>query len=204
MLNAVRSRNQGRGYARNGQANGQRFNQGSTSSKRSDWKYKKRFHPLVKGKHPEYSFDEVLEELVKSMEQLELSKADDIINSIYDMEYVDLDAEEPELEISVEPLRADRDAENKQFKEVYKRAMKKWDSRVEALSNNKHKLRSEMLEFCTETMEQKLKQVPNWDNELRRDPICILKKIKKFMTTSDETDWDFFVLWEALSKFINC
>jgi len=121
---------------------------------------------LVKGKHPEYSFDEVLEELVKSMEQLELSKADDIINSIYDMEYVDLDAEGPELEVSVEPLRADRDAENKQFKEVYKRAMKKWDSRVEALSNNKHKLRSKVLEFCTDTMEQKLKQVPNWDNEL--------------------------------------
>ena len=138
------------------------------------------------------------------MEQLELSKADDIINSIYDMEYVDLDAEEPELEVSVEPLRAERDAENERFKEAYKRAMKKWDSRVEALSNNKHKLRSKVLEFCTDTMEQKLKQVPNWDNELRRDPIRILKKIKKFMTTSDETDWDFFVLWEALSKFINC
>ena len=206
MLTAARnhnSRGRGRGNGRNGRANGQRFNQ--ASSKKKDEKSKlKKFHPLVKGKLPEYSFEEVNRELLKSLELSDLEKADDIIDSVRDLSLLDLDVLRPVLEVSTATLRADRDIENERFKEAYKYDLKKWDQRVDALANNKRKLHAKILKFCSETMEEKLERDPEFEGILYRDPIELLKKIKKYMTTSEETDWEFFGLWEALTKLVTC
>ena len=164
----------------------------------------KKFHPQVKGKHPEYSFDEVKKELVKSLELTDLEKADDIIDSIRNMTMLNLDAVRPQIQVSQAATRAQQDIENEQFKEDYKYDMKKWDQRVDALANNKRKAHAKILKFCTATMEQKLEREPDFEDDLYRDPIELLKRIKKFMTTSEETDWEFFVLLEALTKLVNC
>ena len=103
MLSAARSNNTrgrgGRGGGRNGRTSGQRSSDNQTSKKRDEKKMKK-FHPQVKGKHPEYSFDEVKKELVKSLELTDLEKADDIIDSIRNMTMLDLDAVRPQLQVS--------------------------------------------------------------------------------------------------------
>lgn len=82
--------------------------------------------------------------------------------------------------------------------------MKKWDSHVDALANNKRKLHARVLKFCTESMKYKLKQDGEYDTILYRDPIKLLKRIRKCMTTSEETDWEFFVLWEAMKDLVSC
>ena len=208
MLSTARNNNargrRGRGGGRNGRAGSQRSSNDNQSSKKKDEKKIKKFHPQVKGKHPEYSFDEVKKELVKSLELTDLDKADDIINLIRGMTMLDLEAVRPQLQVSAAATRAQQDVENEQFKENWKYDMKKWDQRVDALANNKRKAHAKILKFCSDVMEQKLEREVDYETTLYRDPIELLKRIKKFMTTSEDTDWEFFVLLEALTKFVNC
>ena len=114
----------------------------------------------MKGKLPEYSFEDVHKELVKSLELADLDKADDIIDSVRTLTSLDLDAVRPVLEVSQAATRAEQETENERNKEAYKYNMKKWDQRVDALANNKRKLHAKTLKFCSDTMEEKLKQDP--------------------------------------------
>lgn len=79
----------------------------------------KKFHPLTKGKHPEYSLDEVKEELVLSLELSDIEKADDIVNAVCDMMMLDLTAEQPTLQVSQATTRAQEERENDAFKMIY-------------------------------------------------------------------------------------
>ena len=110
----------------------------------------------------------------------------------------------PVLEVSQAATRAERETENERNKEAYKYDMKKWDQRVDALANNKRKLHAKTLKFCSDAMEEKLERDPDFEGILYRNPIELLKRIKKYMTTSEETDWEFFGLLDALTKLVTC
>ena len=147
MLSAARNNQAcgrgGRG-ARNGRASGQRFNTNNVAKDgKKDFK-KKQFHPQMKGKLPEFSYEEVKKELVKSLELSDMEKSDDIIESVRNETMLDLDAIEPVLQQSVAATRAEREAENDAFKEEWKYKMKKWDSHVKALANNKRKVHAKI------------------------------------------------------------
>ena len=177
---ATRNHNQhgrGRGGRGNGRAGGQRFN---SSSKKKDDKKLKKFHPLIKGKLPEFSFEDVKKELIKSLELTDMEKSDDIIDSVRNMSLLDLAPLRPVLATSNAATRAEREAENEVFKENHRYDMKKWDQRVDALANNKRKLHAKTLKFCSEPMEEKLERDPTFETTLYRDPIELLKKIRKF------------------------
>ena len=208
MLSAARNHNsRGRGGRgrRNGRAGGQR-NGGTTTTngKKKDEKKNKKFHPLQKGKHPDSSFEDVKEELVLSLELSDLDKAEDIIDSTRDVKMIDLEAVKPVLQVSTAATRAQEERENDAFKETYRYEMKRWDSRVDALANNKRKLHAKILKFCSESMKFKLQQDSEYDTVLYRDPIELLKRIRKYMTTSEDTDWEFFTLWEAMKDLMSC
>ena len=201
---AARSQNT-RGRGRGGRG-GRGFNRranGNDADKKVSEKKLKKFSPMVKGKAPEFSFDEVKKELVKALELTSMEKADDVINSVRNMQLVDLDGERPKLKVST--LEGDAaEVEKEQFKEDYKYDMKKWDRRVDALDDNKRKLHAKILKFCSESMEEKLNRESDIDTVLHDDPIALLKRIQKFMTTSEDTDWEYFQLWEALKRLVNC
>jgi hypothetical protein len=120
------------------------------------------------------------------------------------MVLLDLDQLRPVLGFSEATTRVQEERENKALKETYRYDMKKWDSRVDALQNNKRKLHVKVIKFCTETMKFKLQQESDYKATLYNDPIALLQRIKTFMTTSDKTDWEFFTLWESIRKFVNC
>ena len=206
MLTAARNnRGRGRGSS-NGRASQRSFGHGSnTSSKKLDDKSKlKKFHPQIRGRYPEFSFDEVKKELIKSMEAIDLEKADDILDSIRDMQLMDLAVLEPTLTMSTATTRAEREEENERIREEHRIQTKRWESRVDAMANNKRKLHAKIFKFCTKEMVDKLDREPDIETTLYRNPIDLLKRIRKFMETSEETDWEYFGLWEALTKLVNC
>ena len=53
-------------------------------------------------------------------------------------------------------------------------------------------------------MVDKLEREPNFDSELFNDPIKLLETIRKFMTITADTEWEYFGLWQAMSKMVNC
>ena len=207
MLSAARNMNaRGRGGrgGRNGRANAARNASNAPKNKSNQDIKKKQFHPQMKGKLPEHSFDEVKKELVTALELSDMEKSDDIIDSIRNMVMLDLDAIRPQQQQSVAATRAEREAENETFRDEWKYEIKKWDSRVDALANNKRKVHAKTIRFCTEEMKAKLERETDYETILFRNPIELLKRIRKFMTTSEETDWDFFTLWEAMGRLVNC
>ena len=58
--------------------------------------------------------------------------------------------------------------------------------------------------MCTEYMINKLEQEADFDNKLFDDAIELLKRIRKFMTITADTEWEYFGLWEAMSKLFSC
>ncbi|CAJ1940743.1 unnamed protein product, partial [Cylindrotheca closterium] len=53
-------------------------------------------------------------------------------------------------------------------------------------------------------MKDKILQEVDYNEKIEGDPIELLRRINKFMTTSDVTDWEPITLWEALQKWVNC
>ena len=53
-------------------------------------------------------------------------------------------------------------------------------------------------------MKDKLLNEVEYNDKLDGDPNALLKLIKKFMTTSDVTDWEPITLWETFQKWVNC
>lgn len=194
----------GRGPVRQSQRQG---STAVTTNKKKDDKKLKKFHPLSRGKTPEFSFEEVKKELIKALELSTLEKADDIIGSVRNMKMIDLDSIKPVQAVSQltgDANKAAMDAENDRFRETFRYDIKKWDARVEALANNKRKLHAKILKFCSESMEEKLERESDFEADLYDDPIALLTRIQKFMTTSEDTDWEYFELWEALKRLVGC
>ena len=198
--NSARGKNRG---AKNGRYYGPKSGNGGVTPDKKDGKLKK-FHPLIKGITPEHSFEDVKKELVKNLELMTLEKADDIIESVRDMQLLDVEALKPNMKISQLTVAADKEAEKDNFREEYKHENKTWERRLDAMKNNKHKLHAKVLKYCSKEMEQKLERESDYETVLYKDPITLLKRIRKFMTTSEETDYQWFHLWEALQRLMNC
>src|SRR5210317_1533895 len=59
----------------------------------------KKFHPLTRGKTPEYSFKEVKKSLLFKLATMKMDHIDDMIQSVKKMELFDIDGEEPTLQL---------------------------------------------------------------------------------------------------------
>ncbi|CAJ1954950.1 unnamed protein product [Cylindrotheca closterium] len=57
--------------------------------------------------------------------------------------------------------------------------------------------------FITSAMRDKLSNETDWV-ELQADHVKLLKRMKTFMTVTDETEWQHFGLMESLKRFTNC
>ncbi|CAJ1944831.1 unnamed protein product [Cylindrotheca closterium] len=57
--------------------------------------------------------------------------------------------------------------------------------------------------FITQAMRDKLSNETDW-LDLKEDHVMLLKRIKTFMTITDETEWQHFGLMESLKRFTNC
>ncbi|CAJ1962785.1 unnamed protein product, partial [Cylindrotheca closterium] len=57
--------------------------------------------------------------------------------------------------------------------------------------------------FITQAMRDKLSNETDW-LDLKEDHVMLLKRMKTFMTITDETEWQHFGLMESLKRFANC
>ena len=187
-------RSDGRGHRNTNQ------NQRKASSARLQ-----KFHPFSRGQNPDYTFEEVNRALVISLGKKGLESPDDICQAIKQLKVYDFEAEEPQYESSQLTGAAAKKTDQERLNMEFTRALKKWDRRVEHYKTNKRHAHSKIIEdYCTQTMRQKMYQEPDYDTTLNSNPIELLKRIKKFMTCSDDTDWPFFELIEAIRRFVNC
>ncbi|MEM7375827.1 MAG: hypothetical protein AAF587_44975, partial [Bacteroidota bacterium] len=193
----VRFQSTGRGPGRGGRGSfgsGRGYGRFNSQSRRTGPKELK-FHPLIKGKSPEYSFDEVLEKLVMTASTKKMDQSDDVIDSVRLMTPFDIDLLVPVEEEAEEDDETDRIREQERLRDEYWREKKKWDRRKENYNDNRRTMYGIILGMCTEAMKEKLRRESDFQTTLYEDNVQLLERIRKFMTTSDETEWDNFGLW---------
>src|SRR5210317_1130087 len=202
---------QGTGRGSGGRGNGRASSQAGRGFSRTNNKpngknglKEKKLHPLTRGKTPEYSFEEVKKSLLIKLATMKMDHIDDMIQSVKKMELFDIDGEEPTLQLLTDPNIPDRDARNQEIRADYTVDRKEWRARKIAFENNKRYVYGKVMAMCTEYMIDKLEREADFDNKLFDDPIELLKRIRKFMTITADTEWEYFGLWEAMSKLFSC
>ena len=70
--------------------------------------------------------------------------------------------------------------------------MKQWNEWKKDYESNLMNLHATIVKFCSSTMREKLEREADWETDLFEDPIKLLKRIKRFMLTSDEPEWEQF------------
>ena len=194
----------GRGNGRASSHAGRGFSRTNNKPSGKNGLKEKKFHPLTRGKTPEYSFEEVKKSLLIKDATMKIDHIDDMIQSVKKMELFDIDGEEPTLQLVNDPNAPDRDARNQEICADYTVNRKEWRARKIAFENNKRYVYGKVMAMCTEYMIDKLERQTDIDNKLFDDPIELLKRIRKIMTITADTEWEYFGLWEAMSKLFSC
>ena len=105
-------RNAGRGNANGGRGNG---SFGNKNRNGSNTKKEKKFHPLTRGKTPDFSFVEVKKELITNLSNVKMDHINDVIISVSELKLIDLKKAEPKLRIITDVKDSEREEKNKQF-----------------------------------------------------------------------------------------
>ncbi|CAJ1929555.1 unnamed protein product [Cylindrotheca closterium] len=188
-----RSQQQGRG---NGQYNGHKSGNGSQKEKK--------FHPLTRGNIPKFSFDEVKKTLVIKMSTMKMDHIDDMIQSVRTLSLFDIESVKPTLVLVTNDSDPDKEIKNEERRTNYLADRKDWKARKNAFDNNKRNVYGMIMKMCTDHMVDKLEREADFDNKLFNDPVELLMRIKKFMMTTVDTEWEYFGLWKTMSNLINC
>src|SRR6056300_1475608 len=194
----------GRGNGRTSSQAGRGFSRTNNKPSGKNGLKEKKFHPLTRGKTPEYSFEEVKKSLLIKLATMKMDHIDDMIQSVKKMELFDIDGEEPTLQLLTDPNIPDRDTRNQEIRADYTVDRKEWRARKIAFENNKRYVYGKVMAMCPKYMIDKLEREADFDNKLFDDPIELLKRIRKFMTITADTEWEYFGLWEAMSKLFSC
>src|SRR6056300_1507381 len=115
---------QGTGGGSGGRGNGRASSQAGRGFSRTNNKpsgknglKEKKFHPLTRGKIPEYSSEEVKKRLLIKLATMKMDHIDDMIQSVKKMELLfDISGEEPTLQLVTDPNIPDGDARNQEIR----------------------------------------------------------------------------------------
>ena len=108
-------RNQGAGRGSGGRnggrrnGNGGRGNGANTRNSTKPVVKEKKFHPLTRGKTPDYSFEEVKKSLIIKMSTMKMEHINDIIESVTELKLMDIEAVKPELVLITDVTDLDRE-----------------------------------------------------------------------------------------------
>ncbi|CAJ1941939.1 unnamed protein product, partial [Cylindrotheca closterium] len=115
-----------------------------------------------------------------------------------------IESVKPTLVLVTNDSNPDKEIKNEERRTNYLADRKDWKARKNVFDNNKCNVYGMIMKMCTDHMVDKLEREADFDNKLFNDPVEVLMRIKKFMTTTVDTEWEYFGLWKTMSNLINC
>jgi hypothetical protein len=175
---------------------------------KNGWKkgeVKKQFYPIVNGKNPEWSYETVKEVLYNYMRTSGKYKYNLglILEMLENEKRIDPDIYLPTKQVSTESEKAIADAENIVFDLRYKHAL---DSHFKNSNNLKNEMQTfcgDITSKCHEKMKEKIENEPDYIT-LKKQPIKLLLRVKKFMMSTDKTEHEYSNLYDTLERFFTC
>ncbi|CAJ1967477.1 unnamed protein product [Cylindrotheca closterium] len=112
------------------------------------------------------------------------------------LESVDIESVKPTLILVTNYSDPDKEIKNEERRTNYMADQKDWKARKNAFDNNKRNVYGMIMKMCTNHVVDKLEREADFENKLFNDPVELLMRIKKLMTTTVDTEWEYFGLWE--------
>ncbi|CAJ1964165.1 unnamed protein product [Cylindrotheca closterium] len=163
----------------------------------------KQYHPH----NPDFTHEQVTIYLLEAIALKSLDYAQDMIWSVRNMAHVDFKALRGTQTV-YKPGKNDskffKSSRQAQLDRNWENLNVKIDKREVIYTTNQYTVAAIITKhFITQAMRDKLSNETDW-LDLKEDHVMLLKRIKTFMTITDETKWQHFGLMESLKRFTNC
>jgi hypothetical protein len=150
------------------------------------------------------TFTTVLEHIADKIQKKE-KYSTDLVESILDMEVVDLSKDLPIRERSQASDDDTKQLEQETFDKIYDEEVKKHVERKDRLKHLLPKAYSTIWQdHCSEAMQNEIKQLPNFKSEIRNDPIKLLKTIREHMHTTTRATYPIVGYVQAHMNLFTC
>ena len=127
------------------------------------------------------------------------------MKTLRDLKKIDFSVYEPQVRVSEASNEALKDAENKAYQLKYQIEMQEYLSRNRAFEDNQRVAHGcIMKDYVTKEIKEKLEMEVDWESTLMDDPVELLRRIRKLMTTSPDGEFGHWQLWERLRSLVNC
>jgi hypothetical protein len=129
--------------------------------------------------------------------QVTFDYGEDIAESLYTLEEVDLSVHKPKLQVSSNKDAAQRDAENRQYEIEFKEDFAQYKRREEAYLKNQSKAFAFLIEHCSKGMKEKIQSRSDYNVNIKNKPRELLKAIKQHALNFEESRYDMAIVYDA-------
>ena len=188
---------QGRGKGKNNNHN----NNNRNNSKQTKLM---KFTPNGQIKGNTHTFASVKEHIVQHIQKT-YDKGKDVADSLDNMEKIDLTTFTPERQISAKADKDEKIVDQQGLDMIYKEKLTRYEDRVEKLEEGLSKAYSLIFnDYCTQGMRVKLEAYPEFDKEIKNNPIKLLEAIQEVTNTPVRAQYAYGQLTAAMRGLLSC
>ena len=200
----------GSGRGQGGRAKGRGFNRRRSNNNKKPKKEKKSLkdYNYYLGSSKQASDFESTTEFIINHVKKTYNHGRDIAEALKTLELMDRSGWAPQLQVSVIPGN-DADAirqravEERQFKIEFKEDLSRYRKRVDDYEDNLIKAYALIWERCTKTMQNKIANAKNFEDDIYDNPIELLKEIKKNALNYQEYKYDMAIIADAFRNLFS-
>ena len=131
------------------------------------------------------------------------SFGNDVATALTTLQPFDLTPHKPKLQMSTAEDRQEKAAENEQFKMEFLGDYDAYKKRQQALESNMTKAYAFLWTHCAKAMQHKIEGMTDFSTVIDKDPIELLKAIKKHALSYQENRYEMSIISDSLKAFVN-
>ena len=190
----------GRGSRR---SNNSRSGQGN-STKSTSTKKECKFAPQGCGGKSNYATYATTKVMIENHIQKHFDRGMDCAQSIRNMKLKDLESEKPVLKASTDADATARALENRSLAILHQEENKEYLRKKSTLTYNMAKAYQLIFDdYCTRTMQQRIEEHPDFEDNIRDNPILLLETIKTLVHDPVRAQYPWVSLTDNLTRLLN-
>lgn len=194
-------RGRGRGRSNRG-GRGRGNGRGRFQEKKKSTELK--FRPHGDGKEKQSTtYYKVFEDIVLKVQRT-YEMGDDIASSLRDGKKKDFSTLKPKMRRTTETDMELKVIEMEANRVDYELEVKDWREQIKKLDDNVTKAYALIFQsYCSASMQVAVKELPNFESDIRNDPFKLLEEVQKLMHTPMRARYPLLSLSESLAKVVN-
>ena len=199
-------RGSGRGTSNYNKKSGNRRQDVTSTSKNND---EMKFTPHYPGKPQKITYDTLKDHIIIQIQKtfkngqdiadLLRTETDKIPGTVPTRNTVTFTADEAKDD----QARLNKQIEQGGYDLEYKEALRAYNMRKEIYEDNKSKAYAYIFTYCNRTMQNRIKESPDFETNIRNDPIALLREIKEKMYDPARAKYEYVSLTESFARIIS-